>query len=87
MTRKKTVPYSLSPSSSLISITAASPHEDPVSQEVAVADAISNIMADLLAIAQIQDTPTSTKYVYTLEATHIELAFYLEDVALAQGPS
>ena len=42
-------------------------------------------MADLLAIAQIQDSPTSTKFLHTLEATHRELAFLLEDVGLGKA--
>ena len=79
------VPYYPSSSSSPISNTLSSPREDPVSQEPKIADAICNIMTDLLAIAEIQDTLTSTKLLHALEAAHRELAFLLETEGLGKA--
>ena len=77
------VPYSPSSSSSPISNTASSPHEDSVIQEPTVAYAIGSIRTDLFAIAEIQDTITSTKLLHALEGTH--MSFLLEAEGLGKA--
>ena len=68
-----------------ISNTVSRPREDPVNQEPTIADAIGNIMTYLLAIAEIQDTLTSTKFLHAFKTTHRELALLLETEGLGKA--